>query len=48
MPQATISLVVFIAEQAELSCVGVDARQKFQIMLHLFRNSLQTKLAICL
>ncbi len=36
-----------VAEQAELSCAGVDTWQKFQIMLDLFRNSLQTKSAIC-
>ncbi len=48
MPQAAISFVMLLRKQAELNCAGVDTWQKFQIMLNLFRNSLQTKPAICL
>ncbi len=41
-------LIYVVVEQAELSCAGVDTWQKFQIMLDLFRNSLQTKSEFCL
>ncbi len=37
-----------VTEQDELSYARVDKWEKFQIMLDLFRNSLQTKSAICL
>ncbi len=47
MLQAAIFTRHVVAEQAELSCAGVDAWQKLQIMLDLFRNSLQTKSEIC-
>ncbi len=36
-----------VAAEAELSCAVVDMWQKFQFMLDLFPNSVQTKLVIC-